>query len=75
MNVINLRHSQHLSQVELASRCRFSRSYMGSIEQARRNVSIDNIDVLADVLGVDAQWLLASKAAPAAADNFSTTRG
>jgi transcriptional regulator with XRE-family HTH domain len=33
------------------------RSYVGSIEQARRNVSIDNIDRLARALGVDARDL------------------
>jgi len=70
-NVINLRHSRHMSQVELASRSGLHRSYIGSIEQARRNVSIDNIGVLADALGVDAQTLLAVKATPSPMDSRS----
>jgi transcriptional regulator with XRE-family HTH domain len=69
MNVINLRHSQQMTQVELASRSGLHRSYIGSIEQARRNVSIDNIGVLADALGVDAQSLFAAKATQSPADN------
>ncbi len=36
------------------------RSYVGSIEQARRNVSIDNIDRIASALGVDPLALFAA---------------
>lgn len=59
MNVIRLRHTQNVSQAQLASSAGLHRSYIGSIEQARRNVSIDNIGVIAHALGVDAQLLLA----------------
>jgi transcriptional regulator with XRE-family HTH domain len=59
-NVIKLRHAQNISQAELASRAGLHRSYVGSIEQARRNVSIDNIDRLAEALGVVARDLFAS---------------
>ena len=56
-NVVNLRHAQNITQAELASLAGLDRSYVGSIEQARRNVSIDNIDRLAGALGVDTKDL------------------
>lgn len=59
-NVINLRHAQNITQAQLASMSGLDRSYLGSIEQARRNVSIDNIDRIATALGVDSQVLLAA---------------
>jgi len=59
VNVINLRHARDLTQAELASLSGLDRSYVGSIEQARRNVSVDNIDRLADALGVDVMDLFA----------------
>jgi transcriptional regulator with XRE-family HTH domain len=35
------------------------RTYVGSIERGERNVGIDNIELLADVLGLDISALLA----------------
>ena len=60
INVINRRHAQGFSQAQLASRAGLHRSHIGSIEQARSNVSLDTIGVIADALGVDAQMLLAA---------------
>jgi transcriptional regulator with XRE-family HTH domain len=71
MNVINLRHAHRFSQAELASRAGLHRSYIGSIEQARRNVSIDSIGVIAQALGVDAQMLLASVSPTSPANDVS----
>ncbi len=65
-NVINLRHASNLSQAELAVRSGLHRSYVGSIEQARRNVSIDTLDRLADALGVQARDLFSGTSQPAA---------
>jgi transcriptional regulator with XRE-family HTH domain len=59
-NLVNLRYARDLSQAALAQISGLDRSYIGSIEQARRNVSIDTIDRIADALGVDAQSLLAT---------------
>jgi transcriptional regulator with XRE-family HTH domain len=59
-NVVTLRHAQNVTQAQLASMSGLDRSYLGSIEQARRNVSIDNIDRIATALGVDSQVLLAA---------------
>jgi len=63
-NVVNLRHARGISQAELALMSGLDRSYIGSIEQARRNVSIDNIDRIAGALGVDPPVLLEDFAAP-----------
>ncbi len=60
VNVVNLRHARDLTQAKLASISGLDRSYVGSIEQARRNVSIDNIDRLAQALGVDVRELFAT---------------
>lgn len=57
-NLVNLRYARDLSQAALAQLSGLDRSYIGSIEQARRNVSVDTIDRIADALGVDPQSLL-----------------
>lgn len=51
-NIRRLRESCGLSQEALASRAKLHRTYVGSIERAERNVSIDNMERLAAALGV-----------------------
>lgn len=46
------RHELELSQEEFADLCGLHRTYIGSIERGERNVSIDNIERIADSLGV-----------------------
>jgi transcriptional regulator with XRE-family HTH domain len=53
-----LRKKQGISQEGLAELSGLHRTYVGSIERAERNVSVDNIDRLAAALGVDAMELL-----------------
>ena len=48
-----------ISQEELADRAGLHRTYVGSIERQERNVSIDNIERLADALRLDVIDLLA----------------
>jgi transcriptional regulator with XRE-family HTH domain len=51
----NLRRARRLkdvSQEELALRANLSRTYVSEVEHAKRNVSIDNMGLLADALGV-----------------------
>lgn len=48
-----LRKEAGLSQEELAARCQLDRTYIGGIERGERNVSLRNIAVLAEALGVD----------------------
>ena len=50
---------RNLSQEQLAGLAGMHRTYLGSIERGERNVSIDNIQLLAEVLGLDISVLLA----------------
>ena len=58
-NLRRLRARQGLSQEALADKADIHRTYVGSVERAERNVSIDNICRLAWALGVDVRELLA----------------
>ena len=57
-NLRRLRAAQGLSQEALADRAGIHRTYVGSVERAERNVSIDNICRLASALRVDVRELL-----------------
>lgn len=46
------RRLKDISQEELALRAGLSRPYVGSVERGERNVSIDNMGLLAQALGV-----------------------
>jgi transcriptional regulator with XRE-family HTH domain len=47
-----------LSQEQLADLAGVHRTYVGSVERAERNISIDNIEQLAAALGLDISKLL-----------------
>lgn len=53
-----LRHKNGFSQERLADEAGLHRTYVGSIERAERNVSIDNIEKLARALRVHPNELL-----------------
>ena len=61
VNVRRLRALRGLSQEALADRAGMHRTYLGSVERAERNISIDNVCRLAWALGVDVRRLLASR--------------
>ena len=57
-NLRRLRAGKGLSQEELADLASLHRTYVGSIERAERNVSLDNIEKLAIALQVTTDSLL-----------------
>lgn len=57
-NVRRLRREARQSQEELAERAALHRTYVGSIERAERNLSLDNIERLALALQVEPADLL-----------------
>lgn len=57
-NVRRLRKALGLSQEALADACGLHRTYIGSIERAERNISIDNIERISAALGVEGWRLL-----------------
>ncbi|MCD0164343.1 helix-turn-helix domain-containing protein [Deinococcus sp. 12RED42] len=47
-----LRQERGWSQEELAAQAKLHRNYVGSIERSERNVGIDNMEKVAQALGV-----------------------
>jgi transcriptional regulator with XRE-family HTH domain len=47
-----------ISQEELADRAQVHRTFVGSVERAETNISIDNIGRISDALGVEAAQLM-----------------
>ena len=46
------RHKQGLSQEELASRAGVHRTYIGMLERAEKNITLENIEKVAKALGL-----------------------
>lgn len=57
-NLKDMRGKLGLSQEALADMAGLHRTYVGSVERAERNISIDNIERLAKALNVHASSLL-----------------
>lgn len=57
-NLRKARHAKGLSQEGLAELANLHRTYVGSVERAERNVSIDNMERLAGAVGVPLSTLL-----------------
>jgi transcriptional regulator with XRE-family HTH domain len=51
-NLRKARQAKGLSQEDLAELANLHRTYVGSVERAERNVSIDNMERLAAAVGV-----------------------
>jgi len=62
--VRQLRKEKGVSQEAFAHQIKIDRSYYGSIERGERNVSLENICLIADGLGVPPAQLLMFDAVP-----------
>ncbi|MEJ1165664.1 helix-turn-helix transcriptional regulator [Variovorax sp. CCNWLW186] len=62
-NVRMARIAAELSQERLAFECGLDRTFIGSLEQGIRNISIDNIALIAEALKIPAHELLDPKLA------------
>ena len=57
-NMRKLRSDLGLSQESLADTCGLHRTYISDVERCERNISIDNIEKIAEALNVSASDLL-----------------
>lgn len=60
MNVRALRLKKQITQERLAEMAGLHVNYLGSVERGERNVSIQNIEKIANALGVDIRILFAT---------------
>ncbi|PSJ57664.1 helix-turn-helix domain-containing protein [Pseudaminobacter soli (ex Li et al. 2025)] len=60
-NLRALRHERGLSQEEVAHRANIHRTYVSSLERCQYSATIDMVDSLARILGVEAAELLKAK--------------
>ena len=59
-NIRRFRFEQKVSQEELAFRCELDRTYISAVERCVWNVSLGNIEKIADALAVEPWQLLFS---------------
>lgn len=57
MNVRRRREAMGISQEKFAELCGLHRTYISDLERFQRNISINNIERIANALGIDAYLL------------------
>lgn len=68
-NLRRLRQQRGWSQEELAARCGLHRTFVSSVERGERNISLDNVDRLAQALEVDVRELLTTPSVQSSVDS------
>jgi len=61
MRIKDLRYEKKMSQKDLAYAADLDRSYIASVENGQRNISIVNIEKVAIALGVSLQFFFTNK--------------
>lgn len=56
-NVKKYREARGLSQEAFAEKCGLHRTYISAVERQRRSISLNNIQRIADALGIDTYLL------------------
>lgn len=56
-NVRKFRTERHMSQDVFATKCGLHRTYISAVERHKRSISLNNIQKIADALGVDTYML------------------
>lgn len=59
-NIIRLRRERRMSQEALALECGLHRTFIAHVERGARNISLDNIERIANAFGVAIHLLLKS---------------
>lgn len=59
-NVRGLRRARGWSQEDLAQRCGLHRTYVGAVERAERNITLESLSKLATALGAEPGALISS---------------
>ena len=57
-NLKSYRTNKDLTQEELALKCNLSRTYISDLEREKRNISIGNLEKIANALNIDAYLLI-----------------
>jgi transcriptional regulator with XRE-family HTH domain len=57
-NLKKYRKRMNLSQEELAFKCNLHRTYIGMVERAEKNITLLNVDVIANTLNIPIAKLL-----------------
>lgn len=61
-NLRKYRNALDLSQEAFANRAGLHRTYISALERGKRSIALDNIEKIADALGIDAYLLLVDNA-------------
>ncbi len=60
-NVKHYREQLGLSQEDFANKCGLHRTYISAVERQRRSISLNNIQKIADALGIETYLLFLEK--------------